>query len=276
MAGSTLKKDDPISIFPLETVVSRTFSFRVHPALVDGMLIDTGFRHARARLWRALAGRTVLQAVNTHAHEDHSGNNQVLRERQAVQLFAPAAALRALAAPWVDTRHFYQRVIWGLPEPSSPGPLDAVLRTERFAFQVILTPGHSKDHICLFEGNRGWLFTGDLFLGTKIRVARPYENGADLITSLERVLELKPRLMICYHRSLIRDPPAALGRKLDWLYKVRDQTHQLHSQGESPERIAQTLLGPDPRLLAFLTSGDVSNTNLIRSLLKEAGQGYEY
>jgi len=82
--------------------------------------------------------------------------------------------------------------------------------------------------------------------------------------------------MICYHRSLIRDPPAALGRKLDWLYKVRDQTHQLHSQGESPERIAQTLLGPDPRLLAFLTSGDVSNTNLIRSLLKEAGQGYEY
>lgn len=276
MASSTLSEHDPIRIFPLETLVSRTFSFRVHPALVDGLLIDTGFRHARAGLLRALAGRTVLHAVNTHAHEDHSGNNQALRERRAVRLFAPAAALRALAAPRVDTRHFYQRVIWGLPEPSSPEPLNAVLRTERFTFQVIPTPGHSQDHICLFEGDRGWLFAGDLFLGTKVRLARPYENGVDLIASLGRVLELKPRLMVCYHRGLIRDPVAALERKLDWLCRLRDRTLKLHGQGESPGRIARMLLGPDPRLLGLLTSGDVSSANLCRSFLKAAGQGYEY
>ena len=37
----------------------------------------------------------------------------------------------------------------------------------QFTFQVIHTPGHSPDSICLFEQNLGWLFSGDtLYNGT--------------------------------------------------------------------------------------------------------------
>ena len=39
-------------------------------------------------------------------------------------------------------------------------------------FQVIYTPGHSPDHICLFEHKHGWLFTGDLFVGGMDRALR--------------------------------------------------------------------------------------------------------
>lgn len=268
--------NDQIHLIPLETPVSKLFSFRVHVALVDGLLIDTGFRRARSRFFRALGGRSVEQAVNTHAHEDHSGNNLALLERLAVRLHAPAAALPALARPWLDTRHLYQRVIWGLPEPSAPEPLAGEIGTERFTFRVVPTPGHSLDHVCLFEPDQGWLFAGDLYLGTRVRLARPYENGADLIASLERVIELEPGVLVCYHRGLVSEPVAALQRKLDWHRTLRDRIRDLHGRGEEPEGMARSLLGPDPPLLRLLTRGDVSSVNLVRSLLKDPGEGYEY
>jgi glyoxylase-like metal-dependent hydrolase (beta-lactamase superfamily II) len=268
--------NDQIHLIPLETPVSKLFSFRVHAALVDGLLIDTGFRHARSRFLRALAGRRVEQAVNTHAHEDHSGNNLALLERLAVRLHAPAAALPALARPWLDTRHLYQRVIWGLPEPSAPEPLAGEIGTERFTFRVVPTPGHSLDHVCLFEPDQGWLFAGDLYLGTRVTLARPYENGIDLIASLERVADLEPRVLVCYHRGVVKEPVNALRRKLEWLRQLRERIHQLHGRGVAPDAIARRLLGPDPSPLRLLTGGDVSSANLVRSFLKEPGEGYKY
>jgi len=41
-------------IIELATPVSRALSFRVHVAVVEGLLIETGFRHARLQLFRAL------------------------------------------------------------------------------------------------------------------------------------------------------------------------------------------------------------------------------
>ena len=38
--------------------------------------------------------------------------------------------------------------------------------------KVIHTPGHCSNHLCLYEPNKGWLFTGDLFVGGKDRALR--------------------------------------------------------------------------------------------------------
>ena len=36
----------------------------------------------------------------------------------------------------------------------------------------IHAPGHSPDHICLFEPERGWLFSGDTYIGGQDRAQR--------------------------------------------------------------------------------------------------------
>ena len=50
--------------------------------------------------------------------------------------------------------------------------MDEWLETPRFRFRVIHTPGHSADHIALYEPNRRWLFSGDLYLAPRLRYLR--------------------------------------------------------------------------------------------------------
>jgi glyoxylase-like metal-dependent hydrolase (beta-lactamase superfamily II) len=59
-------------------------------------------------------------------------------------------------SPWVP---FYRRVVWGCPPPSKTRPVDSEIRRAKFHFLVVPTPGHSDDHICLYEPNEGWLFS---------------------------------------------------------------------------------------------------------------------
>lgn len=47
--------------------------------VLDGLLIDTGPPVVGPQLRRLLADLDLLQVVNTHAHEDHVGNNELLR-----------------------------------------------------------------------------------------------------------------------------------------------------------------------------------------------------
>ncbi len=65
---------------------------------------------------------------------------------------------------------------WGARSPARVGALPERLETPRFHFQVIHTPGHSADHVALFEPERGWLFLGDLYLAPKPRYLRADED----------------------------------------------------------------------------------------------------
>jgi glyoxylase-like metal-dependent hydrolase (beta-lactamase superfamily II) len=55
---------------------------------------------------------------------------------------------------------------------------------------VIPTPGHSPDHICLFEAQQGWLFSGDAYIGGKDRALRAGYDIHGIIASLKRLSEL--------------------------------------------------------------------------------------
>ena len=141
--------------------------------LVDGMLVDTGCAFSALELVTALADVPLTHIVNTHTHEDHIGGNGPLqRQRDGLEILAHPLALPVLADPrGAQPLHLYRRVTWGWPEPShgQPVPDGAVIETEHHHFQVVYTPGHRPDHICLYEARRGWLFTGDLFVGGQDR-----------------------------------------------------------------------------------------------------------
>lgn len=265
--------DQDVHLVRLETPVTRLLTYRTFVALVDGLMIDSGFAHARGRLLKALEGRVVEQVVNTHSHEDHAGNNAEIARRFKAEVYAPAEGLDVLAQPEQQVWHLYQRVIWGIPAPNRARPVGAEVRTRRFRFTVVRTPGHSRDHVCYFEQERGWLFGGDLFLGPKVRVARPFENAADLIDSLERVIALEPRILFCYHRGAIEKPLELLRLKRDFLLELREKVQRLHATGVEPEEITRRVLGREPLGYRIVTRGDLSSRNLIRALLKAPGEG---
>jgi glyoxylase-like metal-dependent hydrolase (beta-lactamase superfamily II) len=81
-------------------------------------------------------------------------------------------------------------------------------------FEVIPTPGHSVDHVCLALG--GTLFCGDLILGRGSSFVPP--DGGSLIAyleSLRTVLELGPELLCPGHGPYVTDARAKVSEYID-------------------------------------------------------------
>ncbi len=249
--------------------MARTFLGRplytVNAYLVDGLLVDTGCPGSARQLLEWCRGGRVRQVVNTHHHEDHSGGNGPLRRVLGLPIAAPPDAVPILAR--FPRLPFYRRMVWGQPEDVTAEPLGAVVETEHYRFEVIPTPGHSADHVCLFEPRQGWLFSGDLFIHERARYIRREEDIGGILRSLREVLAREPRVLFCGHAGMVEDAGEAIRRKIAYLEELARQARALRKQGLSPEEIARRLLGPETRM-THLTGGDFSKVNLIRGLLQ--------
>jgi glyoxylase-like metal-dependent hydrolase (beta-lactamase superfamily II) len=267
--------EDRLTSIRLETRTSRALGHGAWVYLLDGVLVDSGFAHARAALLRALAGRRVVRVAHTHVHEDHVGNDATLVEAFGASVLAPQSTLHLLANPARLNLRFYELLVWGRPAPL-PGarPLGDVVETLGGRLEVVPTPGHTPDHVVLLEPERRWVFCGDLFLGAKVRAARPFENVADLIESLRRVLALRPTRLFCAHRGAIDEPAGALETKLRFLESLRAQVLELDRAGLSTDAIATRALGREALLQWAITGGDFSRAHLVRACLKPPGRGY--
>lgn len=232
---------------------------------VDGLLIDTGPPVTQRELAHRLAQMEVRQAVLTHAHEDHAGGNPLLLSRGVTPLAHPLS-LDVLIHP--PHQRAYQLAMWGRHPASHAAPLGEDLATRACHFRVIHTPGHSPDHISLFEERRGWLFGGDLFLSPYVKVLRLDEDPHQTIASLRRVLALPVTTLFCASGKIIEDGRDALQRKLDFMERLRDGARDRHARSMDPKRIRLELLGQETWWPIF-TTGHFSKQNLIDALLQD-------
>jgi glyoxylase-like metal-dependent hydrolase (beta-lactamase superfamily II) len=187
--------------------------------LVDGLLVDSGPPNLARDVRRLVGDLGVRQCVTTHHHEDHSGNHGLLARELSITPLAHASAVARLAEPESQPQ-LYRRVAWGARPPASVAPLGERLETPRFRFQVIYTPGHATDHVALFEPERGWLFSGDLYLAHRLRYLRADEDVYAMMDSLRRVLALEPRVLFCQHRGRVEQGAARLRDKLEFLVET--------------------------------------------------------
>ncbi len=238
--------------------------------LVDGMMVDTGCAFSAPELVAALADVPVTRIVSTHTHEDHIGGNGPLqRQRDGLEILAHPLALPVLADPRGEQPlNGYRRVTWGWPEPSRGQPVSdgAVIETEHYRFQAVYTPGHSPDHICLYEPRQGWLFTGDLFVGGQDRALRAGYDIWEIIASLKRIAALSATTL--YPGSArVRDNPAqALVDKIAYLEEFGERVLALHRAGRSVSEIVRAVCG-GPMLIEFVTLGHFSRRRLVLSYL---------
>ena len=233
---------------------------------IGSTVIDTGPPNQWRLVRKFLSERDVHRVVITHHHEDHSGNGARLERDMNADVFLPSESVELMRRGF--PLRAYQRLFWGVPVRFEAKSVPDELSLERgFLLRAIPAPGHSSDMTCYLEPNRGWLFTGDLYIASKPRFLRADENLAEQIESLRGVLELDFETVFCAHRGVVTNGCEAIKAKLDYLVSLRDEVRKLHAEGRSVSEIKLTLLGPE-RMLSFITMFHFSKKNLIEACLR--------
>jgi glyoxylase-like metal-dependent hydrolase (beta-lactamase superfamily II) len=240
--------------------------YRASCYLVDGILVDTGMAHTSSELLARLAGRPLRLIVNTHAHEDHIAGNAALQRQRQVPILAHPLALAVIAEPERLRLRPYQRLLFGSPEGSRAGAVPDRIAWSEGEFQVLPTPGHSRDHVALFEPRRGWLFAGDAYLGGRERVLRSDYDAWEMVFTYQRLLRLPLRVLFTGTGQVVRNPVERIERKLEHLRDLARRVWALHDAGLGEQEVARRLLGGD-LLVRLLTSGHFSARHLVRSFL---------
>ncbi len=137
------------------------------------------------KLWRA-AGGDIRSIVCTHSHPDHSPGAAPL-QALCVQAGQPAPAILGLrSAPTARVASAFtpeRELAHGERLVLSAQVADAATS---HTLQVIHTPGHAANHLCLLLEEDGLLFSGDHILNGSTTVVDPPDgNMADYLDSLD-------------------------------------------------------------------------------------------
>ena len=163
--------------------------------LIEGarpVLIDAGVgtpKHLDAI--DAAVGARELHLVVTHAHSDHIAGAAAIKERR------PSTTLSKM--PWPIRDH---DLAW---TPLADG--DAI-ETGEGTLQVVHTPGHAPDHLCLWHAESRTLFAGDMLQqGTTVVIPASHGGSvSEYLGSLDRLLRLEPARALPAHGPVIEDP----------------------------------------------------------------------
>jgi glyoxylase-like metal-dependent hydrolase (beta-lactamase superfamily II) len=233
---------------------------------VDGLLIDTGFAYLAEQFFQTLQNRNIEQIVNTHHHEDHVGANYLFEEHRGINALAHPRAIPLIEHPPAKLKP-YRNVVWGVPKPARPQAVGATISTPKYSFQVLHLPGHSNDHIGLYEPEQGWLFSGDAYLSVKVRVLRLDEDIHAAMDSLRKIVALPLRHLFCGSGKVLDNPAEMLKKKLEFYEDIQQQIETLHEKGWAPEKIRDTVLGKEG-VWPLLSQGEFSKLNLVKAFLK--------
>jgi glyoxylase-like metal-dependent hydrolase (beta-lactamase superfamily II) len=235
--------------------------------LVDGLLVDTGCKHTSNELVQWLTSQNVQLAVNTHYHEDHIGANYILKKRLGIEIVAHSDSVPLINK--VPELYPYQELVWGYPDPTEVSCLNESIETDHFRFDVVETPGHCKGHVALVEPNKGWCFSGDLFLAENPRVIRPEENIPEIIESMKTLLQIRTDRLVLFTSGgkVIQDGRKALQSCIEYLEDLSQKAKRLEQKGLTISAIVHQLFGGESPLTQF-TDGDFSSKNLILCILR--------
>ncbi len=237
--------------------------------LLDGVLIDSGIAHLRQAVVASVQADKPECLLLTHHHEDHSGNVGAIRRTLGIPAYAHPLTVRKMSAPFKIRP--YQHVMWGRSEPVALEVHPPVHAVGRSRFRPIHMPGHSKDHTVYLEENRGYLFSGDLFLGERIKFFRADEDLGDQLASLKKAVTLDFDVLFCAHRPLMAGGRQALRNKLDFLENFYGSVQHLKAGGMSLEAVTRHLDRREDRLVKWMTMRNACFANMVRSAYHLSG-----
>lgn len=234
IAPNIHKIEIPLPRTPLRAVNS----YFVRDESGRNLLVDTGFNHEQCR--RAWTEALRLLDIDmertdlfvTHLHSDHAGLAQFLA-KPGTRIFMSEADGRTVgqgqhADFWEAFKLFYRftglyaggHVTSVADHPGysfAPPPGDNITFVEDghrfeaggYSFRCVLTKGHTRGHLCLYEPDRRMLFAGDHILG-KITpnitlMSFDHDALAEFLASLDIVDALDVDIVHPGHRHPVAD-----------------------------------------------------------------------
>ena len=188
--------------------------------LIDGempVLIDAGVGNAsHLEAIDAAVGSRQFHLVVTHAHSDHISGAPAIRERW------PATRLSKM--PWLERD---RDLPW---QPLADGDRVATGAGE---LQVIHTPGHAPDHVCLWHEESRTVFVGDMLVkGTTVMIPASHRGSlADYLRSLDRLLALGAVRALPAHGPVIDDPEALIRHYIEHRAQRESQVREALDEG---------------------------------------------
>ena len=284
-------------------VVPLMFGERFTTAWYRGVLVDPGSVRMRPSLAThlraaALRGQLVLVVTATHAHEEHVGNLEwAARRTGAPVLLTPQITARLRpAAPIPRPR----AAVLGQP-PSLRGPVtdpaDGIAATGAH-LQVLPAPGHSPEHVVLWDPQERVLLVGDCYLGRYFSAPNSDVDSPAWMATLEHLLDLDVSVMVEGHGHVYTlrrdippipgvvvrtDPRSAIERKLEFLTWLAARIAEARAEGRS-ENATVAACFPWNRVWSWkrlaademarvTTRGEFSRHQLIRSFTGSTGAG---
>lgn len=225
---------------------------------IDGaepVLIDAGVGNApHLEAIDHAAGNRRLHLVVTHAHSDHISGAPAIRERR------PSTRLSKM--PWAERD---RELRW---HPLADGDLIA---TGEGDLQVIHTPGHAPDHVCLWHAGTRTVFVGDMLVqGTTVMIPASHRGSlVDYLRSLDRLLALGAARAFPAHGPVIEDPPALIRNYIE--HRAQRESQIAAAVHDGAATIDQLLSRIYPGLLPALEP--MARESLLAHLLKLENEG---
>lgn len=216
-----------------------------HCYLLNGtqrsLLIDTGLGICNISEVISQLTDKPITAIATHIHWDHIGGHKYYPDFYAHEAELdwlnggfpqPLETIRGYVTDrcelpkdfHIDEYVFFQgkptKVLYGGEHIDLGGRM----------VDVIHTPGHAPGHICFWETERGYLFTGDLAYKGMLTAWFPSTDPDAYLKSIETVAALPVEKMFPAHHSLDMQPKILL-RMRDTLRKLKAAGKLHHGSG---------------------------------------------
>jgi len=162
----------------------------------NGVIIDPGNNADDIISYVENSNISIKAILNTHAHYDHIGAVQSLKETFSVPFFLHSKDLKLL-----KSANLYQKLFEGedpIRIPEVEYHVDQIknpIRLEGFSIKTIYSPGHTWGSVCYRI--KDCLFSGDLLFKNNIgRIDLPGGNKQAIKNSLKKISELSHDLKV--------------------------------------------------------------------------------
>ena len=217
-----------------------------HCYLLNGtercLLIDTGL--GVENIWEQVQRLTdkSVTVVTTHVHYDHFGGHKYFKDfyvheaeiewiQGGFPLTIEQVRTMLIEEPCEFPKDFdidNYTLFEGVPTRVLKDN-DTIELGER-SVQVLHTPGHSPGHICLYEEDKGYLYTGDLIYMGDLFAYYPSTDPIAYMQSIKRLALLPIKKILPAHHNL--DVPLSIIKEMDKAFTELYQEGKLkHGSG---------------------------------------------
>lgn len=241
--------------------------FNVYCFVFDNVLIDTAQARCQEKVSATFQHKNIEKILLTHFHEDHSGNVATLAYQHQAAVYAHPLTKEKVKHGF--DLYPYERVLFGhiTPYKKEIHNFTPTIETSHHKLVPIHTPGHSDDHTVFLEPDKGWLFSGDLFVGIKIRIFRKGEKFWQQVESFKKILQYDFDVLFCGHHPRLKDGKQQMQAKLQYFEDFGGNVRSLHEQGLSIKEIIKAMNLRENHLIRILVSNDVSVKHMIEAAI---------